>query len=64
MRFPERSVPRGGNILELSQTVMCGYFTLILEVAFPEALSMKGLAGAVNGRRREVRRDGRRDRGR
>ncbi len=38
---------RGGNILELSQTVMRGYFTLILEVAFPEPLSMKGLAGAL-----------------
>ncbi len=38
---------RGGNILELSQTVMRGYFTLILEVAFPEPLSTKGLAGAL-----------------
>ena len=25
----------GGNILELSQTVMRGYFTIILEVEFP-----------------------------
>ena len=38
---------RGGNILELSQTVMRGYFTLILEVEFPEPLSTQGLAGAL-----------------
>jgi glycine cleavage system transcriptional repressor len=38
---------RGGNILELSQTVMRGYFTIILEVAFREPLSPKALAGAL-----------------
>ena len=38
---------RGGNILELSQTVMRGYFTIILEVEFPEGLSTKALAGAL-----------------
>jgi len=38
---------RGGNILELSQTVMRGYFTIILEVSFPEPLSTKALAGAL-----------------
>ena len=38
---------RGGNIRELSQTVMRGYFTIILEVAFPEPLSPKALAGAL-----------------
>lgn len=38
---------RGGNILELSQTVMRGYFTIILEVEFPEANSPKALAGAL-----------------
>ena len=38
---------RGGNILELSQTVMRGYFTIIIEVAFPEPLSTKALAGAL-----------------
>ena len=27
---------QGGNILELSQTVMRGYFTIILDVEFPE----------------------------
>jgi glycine cleavage system transcriptional repressor len=38
---------RGGNILELSQTVMRGYFTIILEVEFPDPLSTKALAGAL-----------------
>lgn len=38
---------RGGNILELSQTVMRGYFTIILEVEFQEPLSPKALAGAL-----------------
>lgn len=38
---------RGGNILELSQTVMRGYFTIIIEVAFLEPLSTKALAGAL-----------------
>lgn len=38
---------RGGNILELSQTVMRGYFTIILEVEFRDALSTKALAGAL-----------------
>jgi predicted amino acid-binding ACT domain protein len=38
---------RGGNILELSQTVMRGYFTIILEVEFREPLSPKALAGAL-----------------
>ena len=38
---------RGGNIRELSQTVMRGYFTIILEVAFPDRSSAKALAGAL-----------------
>jgi glycine cleavage system transcriptional repressor len=38
---------RGGNILELSQTVMRGYFTIILEVEFRVPLSPKALAGAL-----------------
>jgi glycine cleavage system transcriptional repressor len=38
---------RGGNILELSQTVMRGYFTIILEVEFRGSLSPKALAGAL-----------------
>ncbi|QEH37786.1 hypothetical protein OJF2_63770 [Aquisphaera giovannonii] len=43
----------GGNILELSQTVMRGYFTIILEVEFPAAKSTKLLVDAIleHGRR-------------
>jgi glycine cleavage system transcriptional repressor len=37
----------GGNVLELSQTVMRGYFTIILAVAFPEPIDPQALAGAV-----------------
>lgn len=37
----------GGNILELSQTVMRGYFTLILDVAFVEPRDPKTLAGLI-----------------
>src|SRR5947209_293723 len=40
----------GGNILELSQTVMRGYFTIILEVEFPQPRDPKALAGAVTER--------------
>ena len=38
---------RGGKILELSQTVMRGYFTIILDVEFPARTSSKALAGAL-----------------
>lgn len=38
---------RRGNILELSQTVMRGYFTIILEASFPAPLSPKALSGAI-----------------
>jgi glycine cleavage system transcriptional repressor len=43
----------GGNILELSQTVMRGYFTIILAVEFPAARSTKQLAESIleRGRR-------------
>ncbi len=46
----------GGNILELSQTVMRGYFTLILDVAFAEPRDPKTLATqlAERGKRFEL----------
>lgn len=37
----------GGNILELCQTVMRGYFTLILAVEFPEPIDPDTLARSV-----------------
>jgi len=37
----------GGNILELSQTVMRGYFTIILEVEFADARDPTALAAAL-----------------
>jgi glycine cleavage system transcriptional repressor len=37
----------GGNILELSQTVMRGYFTIILDVAFPAPRDTKALAARI-----------------
>ena len=44
---------RGGNVVELSQTVMKGYFTIILAVEFPEAVDPEVLRKAVaeDGRR-------------
>ncbi len=41
---------RRGNILELSQTVMRGYFTIIVAVAFDEPQGLDELAAAVAGR--------------
>ena len=41
---------QGGNILELSQTVMRGYFTIILAVEFPEAKDPRKLAAAITER--------------
>src|SRR5947209_19699483 len=38
---------QGGNILELSQTVMRGYFTIILAVEFPEPRPPRLLAEAI-----------------
>src|SRR4051812_49027813 len=38
---------QGGNILELSQTVMRGYFTIILAVEFTEPKDARKLAGAI-----------------
>jgi predicted amino acid-binding ACT domain protein len=40
----------GGNILELSQTVMRGYFALILEVEFPAPRDVKRLAQSITER--------------
>lgn len=40
----------GGNILELSQTVMRGYFTIILGVSFPHATNPKTLAATLTER--------------
>jgi glycine cleavage system transcriptional repressor len=37
----------GGNILELSQTVMRGYFTIIVEVEFDEPRSTKQIADTL-----------------
>lgn len=31
----------GGNLADLSQTVLCGYFTMILVADFPDAVSME-----------------------
>ena len=47
---------QGGNILELSQTVMRGYFTIILAVEFPEPHDLSLLAEAIaeRGRRFEL----------
>lgn len=42
----------GGNILELSQTVMRGFFTIILEVQFPTRRDPRRLAEAVTERGR------------
>ncbi len=39
-----------GNILELSQTVMRGYFTIILAVEFAEARAPETLASAITDR--------------
>ena len=44
---------RRGNILELSQTVMRGYFTIILAVEFDGPEEPEALASAVAGRGRE-----------
>jgi predicted amino acid-binding ACT domain protein len=41
---------QGGNIRELSQTVMRGYFTIILEVEFPEPRDRKALIEAITER--------------
>jgi glycine cleavage system transcriptional repressor len=41
---------QGGNILELSQTVMHGYFTIILAVQFPEPRDTHRLVDAISER--------------
>jgi predicted amino acid-binding ACT domain protein len=41
---------QGGNIRELSQTVMRGYFTIILEVEFSEPRDRKALTEAITER--------------
>jgi glycine cleavage system transcriptional repressor len=38
---------RGGNVVELSQTVMRGYFTIILAVEFPVPIEREALGMAV-----------------
>lgn len=43
---------QGGNILELSQTVMRGYFTIILAVQFPEPKATRALADSITERGR------------
>lgn len=42
----------GGNILELSQTVMRGFFTIILAVEFPDGRDPKQLAASITERGR------------
>ena len=44
---------RGGNVLELSQTVMRGYFTIILAAEFADGLDPEALRATIteNGRR-------------
>jgi predicted amino acid-binding ACT domain protein len=42
----------GGNVLELSQTVMRGFFTIILAVEFPEPMDTRVLAAAIIARGR------------
>ena len=37
----------GGNVLELSQTVMRGFFTIILVVEFPEPMDTRVLAASI-----------------
>ena len=37
----------GGNVLELSQTVMRGFFTIILIVEFPEPMDTRVLAASI-----------------
>jgi glycine cleavage system transcriptional repressor len=41
---------QGGNILEVSQTVMRGYFTIILAVEFPEPRDRRALIEAITER--------------
>jgi glycine cleavage system transcriptional repressor len=41
---------QGGNILELSQTVLRGYFTIILAVSFPGAIDPRALRDAIVAR--------------
>jgi glycine cleavage system transcriptional repressor len=38
---------QGGNILEVSQTVMRGYFTIILAVEFPQPRDRRALADSI-----------------
>src|SRR5260221_5488241 len=38
---------QGGNILELSQTVMRDFFTIILAVEFPEPRNVRTLSAAI-----------------
>ncbi len=40
----------GGNVLELSQTVMRGYFTIILEAGFAEPKSVEEITEAIRDR--------------
>jgi glycine cleavage system transcriptional repressor len=42
----------GGNVLELSQTVMRGYFTIILEVDFPAPKTREQIVEAIHERGR------------
>ncbi len=44
---------QGGNVVELSQTVMKGYFTIILAVEFPESIDPEAIRKAIaeDGRR-------------
>ncbi|OPZ26502.1 MAG: hypothetical protein BWZ02_01987 [Lentisphaerae bacterium ADurb.BinA184] len=37
----------GGNLADLSQTVVCGHFTMILVASFPESVTRQGLRNAL-----------------
>ena len=48
---------QGGNVLELSQTVMRGYFTIILEADFPSPATARAARRGDPGARQAVRPD-------
>jgi len=42
----------GGNLADLSQTVLCGYFTMILVAGFPDGVSAGQIEETLSGRSR------------
>ena len=39
----------GGNLADLSQTVVCGYFTMIVVASFPDAVTESSLRSTLRG---------------